>query len=127
MLKKGVTIYLNHLIPYFSRISGYPSKDYPLLKEYMLNDIRENVKKNQNKIEELYEKVKNVSFARSPLATIIDLEELRNAMESEISSDLFKITFDNDVVLSYVNEIKTIEKKLYSHYNTVVILYIQSL
>ena len=39
LLKKGVFIYLKHLIPYFTRITEYPTEDYARLKEVFLNEL----------------------------------------------------------------------------------------
>lgn len=51
LLKKGVAIYFNHLIPYFSRITRYPASDYPALKEIFLDDIKNKVIYHQHKLE----------------------------------------------------------------------------
>jgi hypothetical protein len=126
-LKRGVDIYLEHLITFFSRISGYPRDEYPQLRESLLVDIHNRVKEHCTKLEELYEKIKDRTILQSETAKYIDLEELRPIIESEIYIELFKIAFSNESVMSYLNAIKNLEKRLYSNYNTVVLLYIHSL
>lgn len=126
-LKKGVDIYLEHLITFFSRISGYPGEEYPQLKESLLVDIHNRVKEHCAKLEELYERIRNRTILQSEVARHIDLEELRPIIESEIYIEIFRIAFSNESVMSYLNAIKNLEKRLYSNYNTIVLLYIHSL
>jgi len=127
LLKKGVLIYLDHLIPYFSRISGYPVADYPRLREFVLKDIREKVKDHHAKLEAFAEVFRQNVHAQADIPLWVDLEELRAVMESEILADLFYFTFESQKVMSYLAAIKQLEDKLYSNYNTVVMLHIKSL
>jgi len=126
-LKKGVDIYLEHLITFFSRTSGYPEEEYPQLRESLLVDIHNRVKAHCAQLEDLYEKVRSKTILQSEVAKHIDLEELRSIVESEIYIEIFRIAFSNESVMSYLNAIKNLEKRLYSNYNTVVLLYIHSL
>jgi hypothetical protein len=126
-LKKGIDIYLEHLIIFFSRISGYPQEEYPQLRESLLVDIHNRVKEHCAQLEELYEKIRNKTILQPEVAKYIDLEELRSIIESEIYIEIFRIAFSNESVMSYLNAIKNLEKRLYSNYNTVVLLYIHSL
>jgi len=127
LLKKGVSIYFNHLIPYFSRITGYPSKDYANLKERFLNDIKNNVKDHKDKLNELYESFSKANANYKKIAKDLNLEDLRDIIESEIYIEVMKITFESDAALQYLLAIKELEKKLYYNYNTIVMIYIQSL
>jgi len=127
LLKKGILIYLNHLIPYFSRIGGYPKKEYPLLRAAMLEDIRKRVAENAAKIETLLECAQADCSDPGRLANVLDLENIRTAMESEIYSDLFRTTFADERVTAYIDAIKNLEKKLYTSYNLLVMLYVKSL
>jgi hypothetical protein len=127
LIKKGVQIYLGHLIPYFSRIGDYPRQDYILLREQLLNDIRGKVAENIKNLEECFQKITTRCCRLVELAEIIDLETLRSFVESEINSDIFQMTFDNEQVMKYIVAIKTLEEKLYDNYNTIVMLYVRSL
>ena len=55
------------------------------------------------------------------------MEDLREIIESEIYIEIIKITFESDAALQYLLAIKELEKKLYYNYNTIVMIYIQSL
>ena len=127
LLKKGVLIYLKHLVSYFSRITKYPTKEYPQLKTFLFDDIMDRVKRNQGKLESLYERMTMDVRHQKNIAVHLDLEELRSFMESEIHVDLLKITFQTDKILPYLNAVKELEKKLYYNYNTIVMIYIRSL
>ncbi|MBF0227197.1 MAG: PilZ domain-containing protein [Desulfobacterales bacterium] len=126
LAKKGSLIYLNHLVPYFSRITSYSTKEYPELKHLYLDDIIQRTKQNHLKLETLYEKAKAIP-SLSDIPQYIDLEELRDLIESEINMDVFKAMFDTTAIIPYLEAIKTLEKKQYSNYNMVVMLYIKSL
>jgi hypothetical protein len=126
LLKKGISIYFNHLIPYFSRITGYPSKDYPNLKDIFLNDIKNKIIQHKEKLDELYQLFKNSSNHKT-IAWHLNLEDLRDLIESEIYIDVLNITFDSDTALQYLQAIKELENKLYYNYNNIVMIYIESL
>ena len=127
LLKKGVSIYFNHLIPYFSRITGYPSKDYATLKEIFLNDIKSRIIDHKEKINELYQQFSQIDWDNGAIAKHLNLEDLREMIESEIYIEVIKITFESDAALQYLLAIKELEKKLYYNYNTIVMVYIHSL
>ncbi|MBF0396229.1 MAG: PilZ domain-containing protein [Desulfobacterales bacterium] len=128
LLKKGVFIYLNHLVPYFSRISSYSNKEeYSALKKIFLDDIISKVKNNYENLYSLYKKAKEKHSLIEEIPQNIDLEELREMVESEINIDVLKTAFESDAVIPYLNAIKQLEKKQYDNYNTVVMLYIKAL
>jgi len=127
LLKKGVLIYLNHLIPYFSRISNYPSKSYSQLKELILEDLTKQVEDHRQKLQELQLEIETHADFQSDLAKYLELEPLREMMESEIHMGILETTFESNYAMQYLYAIKALEKKLYSNYNTLVLLYIQSL
>lgn len=127
LLKKGVSIYFNHLIPYFSRITGYPTKDYATLKEIFLNDIKSKIIEHKEKIDELYQIFSNANGNYEAIARNLNMEDLREIIESEIYIEVIKITFESDAALQYLLAIKELEKKLYYNYNTMVMIYVQSL
>ena len=127
LLKKGVAIYLDRLIPYYARVSGYPVQDYPLLRQSFLEDITHKARSNQARIEGILARVRREVLAPGDIPKVMDLEELRDAVESELSLDLFRITFDNEPTTDYILAIKDLERRLYTQYNTVVLLYIQAL
>lgn len=127
LLKKGVSIYFKHLIPYFSRITGYPSKDYSTLKEIFLNDIKIRIMEHKDRLDELYQIFSKTNGNYGAIAKHLNLEDLRDMIESEIYLEVIKITFESDAALQYLLAIKELEKKLYYNYNAIVMIYIQSL
>jgi hypothetical protein len=127
LLKRGILIYLNHLIPYFSRISEFPSEEYRQLRGYLFEDIQERIGQNKARLEDLFQKLSDVCCPQESIPDFIDLEELRTAMESEIHSALFEITFDNALITENILAIKEQENRLYYSYNTIVMLFIKYL
>lgn len=127
LLKKGVLVYLNHLVPYFSRVTLYPTREYPMLKEFLLDDVRQRIKGNVQKLEALHERAQREFERGTIVSAFLDLEEFRAAVESEIYLELFRITFASDAILPFLSAIKTLEKRQYGNFNTMVLLYIKSL
>lgn len=127
LLKKGLRIYLKHLVPYFSRIAEVSSDDYRHLKILLFKDIDDRVKANQTAIEALYKQVLDIDNLHREMAKFVDLEELRKIMESEIAIDVLKSALASEATMSLLNAIKVLEKKQYANYNAIVMLYIQSL
>jgi len=127
LLKKGVSIYLGHLIPYFSQAKDCSRQEYPQLKAYSLEDARKKIKKHHTELETIFKKLENEMTSASEVSKFIDLEELRSIIESEINVEIFKITFSDDHITPYLNAIKKLEDKLYFNYNIIVMLCINSL
>lgn len=126
-LKKGVEIYIGHLIPFFSRIAKYPPKEYPQLKEFLLSDVKERVRDHFEKLENLSMTIKAEKPAQIDIAKYIDLEELRTIVDSEIYVDIFKAAFSDSSIEPYLKAIKDLEQRLFYNYNIVVLLYLHSL
>lgn len=127
LLKKGVRIYLKHLGSYFSRIVDVPTEDFRQLKTFLFEDLDNKVSANQAKIEALHEVVREVEDIEKKMARYVDLEELRQIMESEIYIDVLKSAFATETGMPLLDAIKTLEKKQYANYNAIVMLYVQSL
>ena len=126
-LKKGVDIYLGHLVPFFSRIARYPREEYPQLKNFLLSDVRSRVREHCDQLEALYVKTRTETPGPSDIARFIDLEELRAMVESEVYVEIFKAAFSDESIVPYLNAIKDLENRLYFNYNTIVMLYLHSL
>lgn len=126
-LKKGVEIYVGHLVPFFSRIAKYPPEEYPQLKGFLFSDIRERVREHFEKLENLYTIIYAEKPALADIAKYIDLEELRATIDSEISVDVFMAVFSNENIMPYLKAMKDLEQKLFYNYNIIVLLYLHSL
>ena len=124
LLKQGVLVYLKHLVPYSSRIANYPSESYPLLKEQVWKDIAEQIASNSRALEDLIRTIEKKCTNDDDIARVIDLEQLRVSIESEIYYDIFRLTFDSDMAIRYLAAIKELEGKLYSSYNAMLIAFL---
>ncbi len=138
LLKCGVKIYMTHLGAYFSRITDYSPKAYSNFKSLLFPDIEKKIKENVEQLRELHGKLLNNV---EEILAIINLDELREVMESEINLTLFDIFFtesklaphsglkevikckDKGLYSLYLNSIKNLERRLYSNYNLIVLIY----
>ena len=140
ILKAGIIVYFKHLVPFFSRIGNFSKEEYDNLKKYFLDDLENRILKNQSQLEELYKTAKEKIKKPEEIAIYTDLEALREVMESEISVSVFNIVFSEKKVpqLSdyinpqigismYIQAIKNLEKRLYSNFNHMVLIYLKSL
>lgn len=119
LLKEGIFIYLKHMIPYFSRITGYDRKQYEQVEHFIFEDIQSKLKNNIQKLRELYEKL---SHKPENIFESLNLEDLREMLESEINFDLLNLTFQDLAHVSYMTAIKDLEEQLYWYYNKIVLL-----
>lgn len=149
ILKDGIIVYLRHLAPYFSRIVGYNKENFQALENYIFDDLHKRVKKNAEYLLNLYHSIKHL---KDPNDIILEftLEQLRECIESELGIDLFLVAFSNlespeellellkaskyedklrfrYFYMNYLLAIKDLEKRLYSNYNQIVLLYLKSL
>lgn len=126
-LKKGVAIYLKHLIPYFSRIGGYDHQEYSQLKAAVLEDMRRQALEEHERLTGIHKRISRLCARTEDIPRQLNLEELRSLIESGINPDIFEAAFESELVEPYVSAIKELEKKLYTNFNTVVIYYLLSL
>ena len=127
LLKKGVLIYLKHLVTYFSRASGMTREDYAFFREAILEDVLAKVAMNAKRLGALYDQVRQAGSDREAVVAALDMEEIRAAIEPELYVDMLQAAMGEKMVRLYLQAIKDLEKKLYSNYNTLVLLYIQTL
>lgn len=138
ILKQGIQVYIKHLIPYFSRLVNYTNEEYTQIKKHILLDVKQHINQNTAKLQELHKILQTKLTKIEQIPIYIDLELLREILESEISGGLFHIIFTennkislhankNDSFFMYINAIKNLEERLYSNYNQIVLLYLKSL
>ena len=118
---------MRHLITYFSRASGMSREDYAFFRETILEDVRAKVAVNAERLGALYAQVRQAGDDREAVVAALDMEEIRSAIEPELYVDMLQAAMGEKMVRLYLQAIKDLEKKLYSNYNTLVLLYIQSL
>lgn len=142
-LKSGIRIYFKHLKAYFSRISPYNPKEYSEINKYLFLDIENHIIRNEKGIQQLYENWAVNLSSHEDIALNVNLEQLRETIESEISLDLLSHIFMGGVgtngmpiqvqiqganpCVAYLAAIKNLERRLYINYNTIVLLYSLSL
>ena len=127
LLKKGILIYLKHLTPFFYRIGDYPTKQFPQLKQTLLEDIRKKAEENALWLETIFNEFSMEKWPLSEIPRHMDLEMLRQAMESEVQRDLLAMVFTSETVRPYLNAIYELEKKQSNLFNTIVVIYTRAL
>lgn len=126
LLKKGVHVYLKHMIPYFSRISDYAKADYTKLTSIVWQEVQTNVENHIRQLEALYSDCLGRYQETSDLGfvpTFLNLDELRGCVLSEISMQVFSITFSSELPLKYLQSIKDLEARLFQNYNAIVLIH----
>jgi hypothetical protein len=114
-------------VPYFSRFSGYSPAEFPQLKETIFKDFEINVRNHQEKLENWQQLIEEKMENLDDLPTLINLEDVRAAMESEIFAGIFDTAFETKSHVPYFEAIKILEKNLYRSYNIIVLLYMKSI
>lgn len=150
ILKQGILVYLKHLIPYFTRIVEYSVRDYQELNRVTFLDIVKKIKEKEKYLSELFFNLQKNLKSFQDLPIFLNLDELREIFESEISLDLFLVAFSeintqkdivtllnrpkeyirkhqNSKYMTYFIAIKDLEKRIYSNYNQIVLIYLKSL
>lgn len=127
LLKKGILVYLNHLVPFFSRLSKRSRDDYDRLKHVLFDDIRRRIGGNLEVLQRLYRQVKEEPKPVRSILETLDFNQYREVISSEIHAEVLKTALDTEDVVPYLDAIQTLEKKMYTNYNAVVILLIYSL
>ena len=57
------------------------------------------------------------------VCALIDISELRQAVEPEVYIEIFKNIYEDTFAMQYLYAIKSLENKLYISYNTLVMVY----
>lgn len=149
ILKEGLIVYLKHFSSYFSRIVDYPIEDYADFKKFVFGDLISRIQTNIGLLGELSQLINRDLKEIDDISIYLNLEELRETIESEINLDLFliaftpkrtgrdlvdvlqrpdefKVNFRDDYYMTYLFAIKNLEKRLYFNYNQIVLIYMKS-
>ncbi len=126
LLKRGLLIYMGHLVAYLARMSRFSRKEYADFRKLIIEDIQSSLRNNLKYLQAIY---LNAMHAKSEHEILdrIDIDEIRKKMEPELYVDLFQSVLDSEVIQRYLIALKTLEKKGFNNYNTLVILYVNSL
>jgi hypothetical protein len=126
ILKKGVRVYFNHLVPYFRRISDYEPARFPRLRAGFLTEILEKLDDNIVRLEHFSDAAAEPGYTLQRMAADFDLEAFRRCIEPELVPEEFVDRFDSRAVIPYLRSIKRLEHRLYANHNAVVLLSLQA-
>jgi hypothetical protein len=121
--KKGVSIYFEHLAPYFTRHSLEYADKRSKEQENIVPRIRAQIEENIRTIEILKKRAAQRDSKAFP--TTDDLESLRAAVIFEINLIVLTERFDASVVLPYLRSVRLLEHQLYANFNTLVLVCLQ--
>lgn len=127
LLKKGMLIYLEHLTAYFTRVSTFKREEYSMFRQTIINDIRCGLENNLDYLNSIYHRALEMQDSSAEMLNLLDIDEFRKRVESELYIDLFSSLVSFDVVSKYLTALKILEKKSYNNYNTLAMLYLRSL
>jgi hypothetical protein len=127
MLKKGIAIYLKHLSAYFSRISQFSKVDYSILKETLLTEPLERINRNILYLETIYEEMNSEKHSSEIVMMTFDPDSFGTTLISELELELFRLSLDSDLAVSYIKTIKDLEERLFTNHNVVSALYAREL
>lgn len=127
LLKQGCLIYLKHLSAFFSRISDLSYEEYGQFREFVFDDIIARTKKNADYLTVFHDRMAKSNGSLEETCAVVDLAELRQAVEPEMYIELFKSVYTDSFAMQYLYAIKELENKLYMGYNTLVLVYCSTL
>ncbi len=127
LLKRGMLIYLEHLSAYFLRVSLFKRQEYALFRQNIIKDIKAGLENNLDYLNKIYMQAMELEGDEQDMLGLLDIDEIRKSVESELYIDLFGSVVSFEVVSKYLTALKNLEKKSYNNYNTLAMLYLQSL
>ncbi|MBI4805011.1 MAG: PilZ domain-containing protein [Desulfovibrio sp.] len=127
LLKRGCLIYLKHLSAFFSRISDLSHEEYKQFRDFVFDDIIARTQKNADHLFVFHEKMAQAKDSLEDACAVVDLAELRQAVEPEMYIELFKNVYTDSFAMQYLYAIKELENKLYISYNSLVLVYCSTL
>lgn len=136
LLKSGIFIYLKHLIPYFSRLMVMSQHNFEYLKTALLDQIHLQVFFNMTKLKTLIYLLEEKKHQHADFLINFDINAIRQAAQSELDKSLLLLALENTSVAEvhneaysfksfqvYIDAVKSLENRIYSNYNNILILY----
>lgn len=127
LLKKGCMIYIKHLSAFFSRLADLSREEYAQFRDFVFDDIIARTQKNADYLFTVNERIGPVQNSLEDVCAIIDLSELRQAVEPEMYVELFKSIYTDTFAMQYLYAVKELDNKIYVSYNTIVMVYCSTL
>jgi hypothetical protein len=123
-LKRGISVYLEHLFPYFSRISEYPAKELQALRSLVMDQVSRSLSLKCSRLRELYDRLRRDSRSFEEILSTLDFDELRGLVESEVPLEVLANTFATPIGTPalrspqpYLNAIRHLENMSYMNFN----------
>jgi hypothetical protein len=124
-LKKGIGIYFEHLAPYFTRHGRLRVEKGSRANDALVIRIRRNIQENIRTVEGLRNKATKHT-TEQPFPSAADLEALRAAIALELNLTVLRERFKASTVLPYLRSVRLLEHQLYTNFNTLVLLHLQT-
>jgi hypothetical protein len=124
-LKKGIAIYFEHLAPYFTRHGRLRIEKESGANGSLIDRIRQQIQENVRTVEALKSRTADRT-AEQPFPSAADLESLRPAIALELNLQVLSETFNPSTVLPYLRSVRLLEHQLYTSFNTLVLLHLQT-
>jgi hypothetical protein len=124
-LKKGIGIYFEHLTPYFTRHGSLRIEKESVGNESLMDRVRQQIEENVRTVEALKSRATDRT-AEQLFPSAADLESLRAAIALELNLKVLSERFDASTVLPYLRSVRLLEHQLYTSFNTLVLLHLQT-
>jgi hypothetical protein len=122
-LKKGIGIYFDHLTPYFTRHGRQKTK--PGTGDDLVTRLRRQIQENIRTVNGLKDAATK-RRAEQPFPSGADLESLRAAIALEFNLTVLGERFNASTVLPSLRSVRLLEHQLYTSFNTLVLLHLQT-
>ncbi len=139
LIKEGINVYMQHLIPFFSRLLNKPQHEYGEIREAFLGKMHDRIKRDIDVLQNTYRECA-ASAKTAEFFQCLDLDLLREACKSELDlfllrsscnrvADLHTILKGTEESLTYrsyqmyLQSVKKLESNLYMNYNKIVLSY----
>lgn len=129
ILKKGERIFVANLIPLFARLSGMSPQEFRAARQVLFDDVvksyTESISALEKGLEEVRFQLLDQQVGLKGLASS-NLELILNELRKSFPFEVFRLTFDSLRAHYYLRSIKHLERRIFTIYNQLVVLYARS-
>ncbi len=139
LIKEGINVHMQHLIPFFSRLLNKSQQEYGEIKEAFLGKMHDRIKRDIDVLQNTYRECA-ASAKTTEFFQCLDLDQLREACKSELDHFLLRSSCNGIANLKavlkgsedplayrsyqmYLQSVKKLESNLYMNYNKVALGY----